>query len=438
MAYDHKKSNRTLTDEQFSDGTTIDGTRIDQALQDSVEHFNEIPEGDASTRMTQQQFVFGYQPAMYTSMPDTKAASLAGHAADRFPAKYRTAKGTAAGTTLPWIPLKNNKYTAVTTNPSTSWATGAGRITTSDLQSSTPSIGFQNKWRYKGTKIREWGDGISGDITNEGAVEDADWADFWLSGQGTAGDHRKLANGYQYVWSHSWNFAEPCLLHDLMVYLRTDRRGVYLGYYSKPLAYAAQGPSGFKVNAAWSCKQLYVSICVDNPFASEDRSMNDNEVVIWNRRIDAASTQAASRYDIGASPTLTLAGFDMLPRIKYEPAGTGGDDFWGFNYRLSDMNIPIHRNARVRMAIAIPWYSEITSNPAGTPLTGEGNIRKGWADPRSTAQSDLTNIPIKAFWQNAVSATAVPADLPNCPLGAEPMGGMSINACLTTLEEIAK
>ena len=123
MAYDHKKSNRTLTDEQFSDGTTIDGTRIDQALQDSVEHFNEVPAGDASTRMTQQQFVFGYQPAMYTSMPDTEAVSTVGVPVDRRKARFRTTKGTAAGTTLPWLPIKNNKYTTVTTNPSTDWAT---------------------------------------------------------------------------------------------------------------------------------------------------------------------------------------------------------------------------------------------------------------------------------------------------------------------------
>jgi len=434
MAYDHKKSNRTLTDEQFSDGTTIDGTRIDQALQDSVEHFNEVPTGDSSTRMTQQQFVFGYQPAMYTSMPSTKGASLVGHAADRFPAKYRTAKGTAAGTTLPWIPLKNNKYTTVTTNASTNWAA----VTVDSLQSSTPSIGFQNKWRYKGTKVREWGDAIVGEITNDGALEDADWADFWLNGQDDTGDHRKLANGYQYVWSHSWNFADPCVLHDLMVYLRTDRRGPYFGYYSKPLAYAAQGATTWKTNAAWSCKQLYVSICVDNPFAQEDRSMNDNEVVIWNRRIDAASTQSPTRYDAGVSPTLTTSGLDMVPRLQYEPSASGLDGFYGFIYRLSAMNIPIHRNARVRMAIAIPWYSEITSSPAGSSVTGEGNIRKGWADPYANNPGELTTMPVKAFWQDAVSATPVVGDLPSCPLGAEPMGGMSINGCLTTLEEIAK
>ena len=429
MAYDHKKSNRTLTDEQFSDGTTIDGTRIDQALQDSVEHFNEVPLGDASTRMTQQQFVFGYQPAMYTSMPDTEGASTAGVPVDRHKARFRTTKGTAAGTTLPWLPIKNNKYTTVTTNPATNW----GSITAEGLESSTPSIGFQNKWRYKGTRIIEWGDGIEGSISNDGKLSSDSWAEFWLNGQTEPPSHRKLANGYQYAWSHSWNFAKPCILHDLMVYLRTDRATHdYFGYYSKPLGYQAQGATGTYTQAAYSCKQLYVSICVDSPFASEDRSMNDNEVVIWNRRIDAVSTRPAGRYATLSGPSMAYR--DMAPNSPEDTTGSGGDGLWGFIYRLSDMNIPIHRNARVRMAIAVPWYSEITSTYNSTQVTGEGNIRKGWADPMATVAGPSptqTTMYQKAYWQGAASDA-------ECPLGTEPMGGLSINGCLTTLEEAAK
>ena len=255
------------------------------------------------------------------------------------------------------------------------------------------------------------------------------WAEFWLNGQAEAPSHRKLANGYQYAWSHSWNFAKPCILHDLMVYLRTDRKtGDYYGYYTKPLGYQAQGALTYKTNAAYSCKQLYVSICVDSPFASEDRSMNDNEVIIWNRRIDAVSTHPASRYDTGASPAMAYT--DMVPNSPEDNTGAGGDSLWGFLYRLSDMNIPIHRNARVRMAIAVPWYSEITTMVASAPVTGEGNIRKGWADPygSSTVQTTMFQ---KSYWQGAASEA-------ECPLGTEPMGGLSINGCLTTLEEAAK
>jgi hypothetical protein len=53
---------RTLTDQQFAEGTTIDGNRIDEALADAVDRTNQIPHGDLETRWTQTQFVFGYLP----------------------------------------------------------------------------------------------------------------------------------------------------------------------------------------------------------------------------------------------------------------------------------------------------------------------------------------------------------------------------------------
>ena len=44
------KNPRTLTKEQFSTGTTIDGDRIDNALDDVVERGNDIPYGDLRKR----------------------------------------------------------------------------------------------------------------------------------------------------------------------------------------------------------------------------------------------------------------------------------------------------------------------------------------------------------------------------------------------------
>jgi hypothetical protein len=49
MAYTHKKSIRKLTDKQFSQGTAIDASEIDEALEDSVERFNKMSTGDLST-----------------------------------------------------------------------------------------------------------------------------------------------------------------------------------------------------------------------------------------------------------------------------------------------------------------------------------------------------------------------------------------------------
>ena len=159
--------------------------------------------------------------------------------------------------------------------------------------------------------------------------------------------------------------------------------------------------------------------------------MNDNEVIIWNRIVGAANTQPANRSDATASPIDTYD--DMSPPSPDNLLGTGGDGLWGFMYRLRDMNIPIHRNARVRMAIAVPWYGEMTYRDApGSTATVEGNIRRGWATPYGAIPFSHTTMFGKAFWQG----TNVAGPFVDQPLGIEPMGGLSINGCLTALEGV--
>jgi len=54
---------RVLTDHQFSDGTEISGTRIDEALADVVEHVNAVPHGDLANRWLYFQCVAGFMPS---------------------------------------------------------------------------------------------------------------------------------------------------------------------------------------------------------------------------------------------------------------------------------------------------------------------------------------------------------------------------------------
>tara|TARA_R110002020_G_scaffold37128_1_gene112207 strand:+ start:136 stop:921 length:786 start_codon:yes stop_codon:yes gene_type:complete len=51
---------RTLTDEQFSDGTTVDGDRLAKALTDTEKRFDQIPDGDLLERHMQTQMVLGW------------------------------------------------------------------------------------------------------------------------------------------------------------------------------------------------------------------------------------------------------------------------------------------------------------------------------------------------------------------------------------------
>lgn len=53
---------RTITKEQFSDGTTIDGNRIEQALQELEEICDQVPGYYVKRRFVQNQIVVGFSP----------------------------------------------------------------------------------------------------------------------------------------------------------------------------------------------------------------------------------------------------------------------------------------------------------------------------------------------------------------------------------------
>jgi hypothetical protein len=53
---------RVFTDQQFADGTTIDGNRLEDALQSLEARVNKVPDGDLKNRWMQTQIVLGFSP----------------------------------------------------------------------------------------------------------------------------------------------------------------------------------------------------------------------------------------------------------------------------------------------------------------------------------------------------------------------------------------
>ena len=53
---------RVFTDQQFADGTTIDGNRLEDALQSLEGRVNKVPDGDLQNRWMQTQIVLGFSP----------------------------------------------------------------------------------------------------------------------------------------------------------------------------------------------------------------------------------------------------------------------------------------------------------------------------------------------------------------------------------------
>jgi len=83
-------STRKITSEQFSDGTTIDGGRVDKALQDIVDYINLVPVDAESNSFCKKQIVAGYSPRVFSYTP---------HAHPGLPGSYNRPRE------LPWCPM---------------------------------------------------------------------------------------------------------------------------------------------------------------------------------------------------------------------------------------------------------------------------------------------------------------------------------------------
>ena len=89
---------RHFTTEQFSDGTTIDGNRLEKALQDLEEYVNRVPDGDFKTRWLQSQVVLKYLP--WTADADAQLFTDGAPAGSYMPYPYLPVynfKGTTSG-----------------------------------------------------------------------------------------------------------------------------------------------------------------------------------------------------------------------------------------------------------------------------------------------------------------------------------------------------
>ena len=290
--YTHKKSLRKITDEQFSEKTTVDGTRIDNALTDMVDRVNNVEKGDISTRFVQKQHVFGYQPFNYKSA-NTRAEDAASFT-------YRR-----SFTRLPWLPIANNQYTSINADESTD---------------------FGNHFRFKGSYVEglygiesfgEDGDRLK---LNQGTWIHPFWLTWWLHPQNQANSSDPLyqnacdvfsqhtakvesqgasdkfpalshdgatkvnrtrddsnttdvvgwpchQNHYQMAWSHSWQFERPVILDDLMFFMRTDANGYtcnFKGQFMKSPSLATAVAASVTDNTA-KADHLVLQLSVDSP-----------------------------------------------------------------------------------------------------------------------------------------------------------------------------
>lgn len=60
---------RVFTNQQFAEGTTIDGNRVEMSLQQLEKRVNTVPYGDVKTRWMQTQYVMGWNPILSATSP---------------------------------------------------------------------------------------------------------------------------------------------------------------------------------------------------------------------------------------------------------------------------------------------------------------------------------------------------------------------------------
>ena len=384
-SYTHKKSIRKITDEQFSEGTTIDGTRIEKAFQDTVDRVETVEKGDISTRFTQQQYVFGYQPIGFSGTGygsgggDTAAVGWAEATAT----VHVDVIGGSVPDTLsryftrfPWMVVKNDQYTTLDPQPN-------APSTISSFISQMPTRmaegdeykaeDYDNKFQHKGFDLSRSKNIASGRIknkeewfANQESTGTSSCINWWRAGY--VNFKKALADGadttgavipschHQMAWTHSWYFRNPVILDDLMVFFRTDVS-----------AYAATFQNAADSNRY--ADQASIQIIVDSPlvptFAPNNkqhssvvyaRHLIDFETCKFNPRTVLENANGAVPGDSMEHAFATTGAEDMEPRI-YASTGDATDSILnGFMIRDKQLNIPIPANSRVFLAVIVPQW----------------------------------------------------------------------------------
>lgn len=317
-----RKNPRTITKEQFSTGTTIDGDRIDNALDDVVERVNNIPYGDLRKRWVPTTYVAGWTPQSPFCLSSDTPSPTSGASASSSGGVYGTHH-------WPWLRVLNDHLNV---------ADGTDGSSVSDDVEPT------NRYRLKGVSvpgIHPFGFAeITGSTYTPGATP----------------------RDQQFAWTRSWFVENPSILDAIDLILEVDDPSLALGeeVFSNTFAFSAlnQVPEGYPdVNS----RDLVVTATVDSEFAREDRNMADIEVL---RKGFVVGNDAFSRL---ALPTTAGSDYqDMSPQVKNASDKMPSCTIKGPYIKLRNLNIPIHQNARLRVAVVIPSYVSIINTVTRT------------------------------------------------------------------------
>ena len=232
---------RRTTNEQFDSKCTIDGNRLDRAMDQIASHFNHIPVGDLKSRLVESHFTAGHCPQIFSDYADGSGNLLK----QQHP--------------FPFLPSLN---------------------ATSFAAANSASATYQNRQRVKGYAV-------PGILNDENQPVTA--------ASPTAGTH--------WIWEGSWQFARPVIIWrlDLMMVSEGESPVKSAGYnqkYEWPAGVSL--PPG--AVAGESVKDVSIVLHVDSPLGdSDDRALNAVEIARHRFEVQKSSVTAIKREKTSAA-----------------------------------------------------------------------------------------------------------------------------------------
>lgn len=294
-----RRHNRHITHQLFYDGTSIDGSRLEDAMGDIEDRVNSVAKGDTKQRFVAVQYHGGFQPEYY------------GNAVTRH--------------NFPWLKALNVPLA------------GAYNVEDTGGTPLVPPLAPYNVLRVKGSAV-------PGVESNAGIADFAQHAD----------------KGQQFAWTRVFHFSRPVIVEAMSVLMHVDPGDnvVYpytgtvdpdpaSGTYEPPYSYDGTIP-GTADNANTQDVVIVMDVC--SAQSPEDSQLNDVE---FTRHRWVVNDEPLSL--IPPSPT-AVGWTDMRPHFD-SIAMTGVRPLSGRIIEHSGLNIPVHEGARLRMSILIPDYA---------------------------------------------------------------------------------
>ena len=389
----YRKANRDLTDEQFSEGTTIDGSRIDSAIEGIIKTQNNIPHKNTEALWTPTTYVMCWTP------PRSQWRFYANPIDAGPQARYGVNRGySAQAHTFPFMNARND---AANVFPFTE----------------QPVHGINNEYRNKGFfydppqdyldegNYTSGGAGVVvGDINNSNTTLHS-IADQIVDGAGP-GDGTSFQQVKYMVCTFPFYFSKPVIIMDISVFAAQEHPTSFFNSFEDlagaPFSWLRMNTDGYKDRGVLVANQEYyestnpcanlansiesvteglfnstdaanalpaatgfefpgelytygqqnigagtIQVSVDNEFLPEKRELNN---VIFNK---TRLGDTAHRFNNWHTTNSTAAHPLPLTGEQYTdmtPAYPGGST-WGVWIKEGDLNIPVPRDSRVRFSV---------------------------------------------------------------------------------------